>query len=156
MNIVYFSHLIEFFVPFSYRSAAEILCEFLLLSHIIPHRLATFKDRWFHSFVKEATKFLPLVLSHPLPLSFLDLWERSSWSVGELWQPDADAREDSPFNSLSRCVLFCLLHSSRIMHHLHHLWCDCFPYCVHLFFPLLLATPWSFPFPFAFIFLSCR
>ena len=45
------------FVPFSYRSAAEIFREFLLVSHFIPHLFATFKDRWFHSFVKEATKF---------------------------------------------------------------------------------------------------
>ena len=84
MIIVYFFLLIEFFVPFSYRSAAEIFREFLLLSHISPHLFATFKDRWFHSFVKEATKFLPRVLSHPLPLSFLDLGARSSCSVGEL------------------------------------------------------------------------
>ena len=84
MYIVYFSYLIEFFVPFSYPSAAEIFREFWLLSHVIPHLLATFKGRWFHSFVKEATKFLPLVLSHPLPLSFLDLGARSSCSVGEL------------------------------------------------------------------------
>ena len=84
MIIVYFFLLIEFFVPFSYRSVAEIFREFLLLSHIIPHHLATFKEDWFHSFVKEATKFYLLFFLILSPLSFLDLGARSSCSVGEL------------------------------------------------------------------------
>ena len=104
----------RFFVPFSYRSAAEIFREFLLLSHIIPHRFATFKDRWFHSFVKEALKFY-LLLSHPLPLSFLDLGSRSSCGVGELWQPETDVPEDSPSIPFSSCGLFYLWHHHRII-----------------------------------------
>ena len=63
-----------------------------------------------------------LILS---PLSFLDLGARSSCSVGELWQPETDAPEDSPFVPLSPCVLFCLLHSS--CHHAITLFFFCNP-----------------------------
>ena len=120
VNFCLFLPPFRIFVPFSYRSAAEFFREFLLLSHISPHLLATFKDRWFHSFVKEATKFF-LLLSRPLPLSFLDLGARSSCSVGELWQPDADVPEDSPFLSVFIVCLFSFVASWS--HHAHHLHC---------------------------------
>ncbi len=56
-----------------------------------------------------------LLLSHPLPLSFLDLGARSSCSVGELWQPDADVPEDSPFILFPSCDYFYFSNHHRIM-----------------------------------------
>ena len=63
-----------------------------------------------------------LILS---PLSFLDLGARSSCSVGELWQPDADVPEDSPFISVPVMWLVLFVASSfslhrRIMHGILH------------------------------------
>ena len=51
----------------SYRSAAQISFEFLLVSHVILHLFPTFMFLWFHSFVKEAIKFYLFLLLFSSP-----------------------------------------------------------------------------------------
>ena len=101
-----FSNLLSLF-PTEVLPKFSVNSCFFLISFLIalqPSRIVGFTR-----LSKKLISFYLLFFLILSPLSFLDLGARSSCSVWELWQPDADVPEDSPlFPFLSRVYfLFC-------------------------------------------------